>query len=112
MPNINGRLLKIYGFTPAEQMMGYNPEWTVFEQPPAANLSETAEANEVLEATQEVLQYWVEKRQELRSWSVCDNTLRISSRRSPSSLLPNQHQRNLIRNRDLGNKDKNQWSIM
>ena len=70
MPNINGRLLRIHGFTPAELMMGYNPEWTVFEQTPAANPSETVEANEALEATQEVLQHWVEKRLERRERSM------------------------------------------
>ena len=29
MPNINGRLLRFQGFTPAEILMGYNPQWTV-----------------------------------------------------------------------------------
>lgn len=59
MPNINGRLLRIHGYTPAEILMGFNPKWNVDEHLPD---------NKAVDVTMPKanLQYWEEKRRQLR----------------------------------------------
>ena len=65
MPNINGRLLRVHGFTPAEILMGFNPEWKV------PSLSRNADAEIVDVTVPEMdLQYWEQKRQERREGSL------------------------------------------
>lgn len=32
MPLINGRLVRLYGFTPADIMLGFEPEWKVMPE--------------------------------------------------------------------------------
>lgn len=67
MPNINGRLLRIHGFTPAEILMGYKPEWKI-----ATNETATDVASEVIDVATPYgdLQYWEEKRKEIRDGAV------------------------------------------
>ena len=63
MPNIHGRIQRIHGFTPAELLMGYNPEWRV-----PIDRVRSASNEEVIDVTapQGDLQYWEEKRAEMR----------------------------------------------
>ena len=63
MLSINGRLLRIHGFTPAEILLGYNPEWRV------SRGSDEGPSSEVIDVAtpKEDLEYWEERRRELRN---------------------------------------------
>lgn len=65
-PNINGRLLRIHGFTPGEILMGYNPRWHV------TKAKDDKAGNDVVDVTAPVedMAYWDEKRREIREGTI------------------------------------------
>ena len=84
MPNINSRLLRIQGFTPAEILMGYNPQWNVTRHgeerdPPTNNNDVTVSA--------ENAEYWQERRKEIQDGVLLALTSNQARMQAKSSAL-------------------------
>ena len=65
-PNINGRLLRIHGFTPGEILLGYSPKWHVTKPEQERAGAEPIDAT----APHANLSYWTSKREEIREGAI------------------------------------------
>lgn len=63
LPNINGRLLRIHGFTPAQILLGFNPQWQ-HPQP------EVDQATIDVTTGSEDLYLWEQHREEIRNGAI------------------------------------------
>lgn len=113
MPNINGRLLRVHGFTPAEILMGYNPEWKIVK-----GSDTNQEGLETIDVAipQGDLQYWVDRRAELRDGAVLALTnhhVRMEARATALWTKPSQGDlvmvRDLQRDKQHGRKLDARW---
>ena len=84
MPNINSRLLRIQGFTPAEILLGYNPQWTV-----ARHDEERDKAIDTTDVTMssESTQYWQERRKEIQDGVILALTDHQAKQQSKASAI-------------------------
>lgn len=67
MPNINGRLVRTHGFTPAEIFFGYNPQYVVTQREPTVDLT-NGEGQDEQPGT--LLHQWMDLRDENNTLAV------------------------------------------
>ena len=113
LPNVNGRLLRVHGFTPAEILIGYNPKWII---PQGLGLDRvTAETMDVATPLGD-LKYWEDRRAELREGAVLALTnyqSRMEANATAAWTPPSQRDlvlvRDLQRDKDHGRKLDVRW---